>query len=81
MATTIEIAGTGDKSVELSDVVFGCDYNEPLVHQVTAFLAGARVGSKAQKNRSGEVEVPNLGGRKGQVSKSRHFPWTHLERG
>jgi len=53
MATTIEIAGTGDKSVELSDVVFGCDYNEPLVHQVvTAFLAGARAGSKAQKNRS-----------------------------
>ncbi len=53
MATTIEISGTGDKSVELSDVVFGCDYNEPLVHQVvTAFLAGARAGSKAQKNRS-----------------------------
>ena len=53
MATTIEIAGTGDKSAELSDVVFGCDYNEPLVHQVvTAFLAGARAGSKAQKNRS-----------------------------
>ena len=53
MATTIEIAGTGDKSVELSDVVFGCDYNEPLIHQVvTAFLAGARAGSKAQKNRS-----------------------------
>ena len=53
MATTIEIAGTGDKSVELSDVVFGCDYNEPLIHQVvTAFLAGARAGSKSQKNRS-----------------------------
>ena len=53
MTTTIEISGGGNKSVELSDVVFGCDYNEPLIHQVvTAFLAGARAGSKAQKNRS-----------------------------
>ena len=53
MATTIEISGDGNKSVKLSDVVFGCDYNEPLIHQVvTAFLAGARAGSKAQKNRS-----------------------------
>ena len=53
MTTTIEIPGGGNKSVELSDVVFGCDYNEPLIHQVvTAFLAGARAGSKAQKNRS-----------------------------
>ncbi len=53
MATTIEISGGGNKSVKLSDAVFGCDYNEPLIHQVvTAFLAGARAGSKAQKNRS-----------------------------
>ncbi len=40
-------------SVELSEVAFGREYNEALVHQVvTAHLAGARQGSKAQKSRS-----------------------------
>ena len=40
-------------TVSVSEVAFGKDFNEPLVHQVvTAFLAGARQGSKAQKNRS-----------------------------
>ena len=48
-------------TVSVSEVAFGKDFNEPLVHQVvTAFLAGARQGSKAQKNRS---EVSG-GGRK-----------------
>jgi large subunit ribosomal protein L4 len=40
-------------TVEVSDSVFGVAYNEPLVHQVvTAYLAGARSGTTAQKNRS-----------------------------
>ncbi len=40
-------------TVTVSEVAFGKDFNEPLVHQVvTAFLAGARQGTKAQKNRS-----------------------------
>ncbi|MGB2248582.1 MAG: 50S ribosomal protein L4 [Alcanivorax sediminis] len=40
-------------TVSVSEVAFGKDFNEPLVHQVvTAYLAGARQGSKAQKNRS-----------------------------
>jgi large subunit ribosomal protein L4 len=40
-------------TVELNDSSFGVDYNEPLVHQVvTAYLAGARQGTKAQKSRS-----------------------------
>ena len=40
-------------SQEVSDDVFNRDYNESLVHQITtAFLAGSRSGSKAQKNRS-----------------------------
>ena len=40
-------------TVSVSEVAFGKDFNEPLVHQVvTAFLAGARQGSKAQKNRA-----------------------------
>lgn len=40
-------------SVEVSDLAFGKEFNETLVHQVvTAYLAGARQGTKAQKNRS-----------------------------
>lgn len=40
-------------AVELSEGAFGAAFNEPLVHQaVTAYLAGARAGTKAQKNRS-----------------------------
>ena len=40
-------------SVDVLDTAFGADYNESLVHQVvTAHLAGARAGTKAQKNRS-----------------------------
>lgn len=39
-------------SVELSDAAFGAEFNEALVHQVvTAYMAGARQGSRAQKNR------------------------------
>ena len=40
-------------SVDVSEDTFGQEYNEALVHQaVTAYLAGARQGTKAQKNRS-----------------------------
>ena len=40
-------------SVDVSDDTFARDYNEALVHQaVTAYLAGTRAGTKAQKNRS-----------------------------
>ena len=42
-------------AVELSDVAFGREFNEALVHQVvTAYFAGGRQGSRAQKTR-GEV--------------------------
>jgi large subunit ribosomal protein L4 len=41
------------KSVEVSDLMFGQDFNEALVHQVvTAYMAGARSGTKAQKTRA-----------------------------
>lgn len=41
------------KKLKLADEVFAIDFNEPLVHQVvTAYLAGGRAGTKAQKNRS-----------------------------
>ncbi len=46
---------TADKptSIVVSDDIFTKDYNESLVHQVvTAYMAGARAGTKAQKNRS-----------------------------
>ncbi len=40
-------------ALDVSDAVFGCSFNETLVHQlVTRHLAGARSGTKAQKNRS-----------------------------
>jgi len=40
-------------TLELADATFGAQFNGPLVHQVvTAYLAGARAGTKAQKNRS-----------------------------
>jgi large subunit ribosomal protein L4 len=43
----------GSQSITLSDVAFGYEFNESLVHQVvTAFLAGGRAGTKAQKTRS-----------------------------
>ena len=43
----------GNGSVDVAEVAFGADFNEALVHQVvTAFLAGSRAGTKAQKNRA-----------------------------
>lgn len=43
----------GSSSVDVADSAFGVDFNEPLIHQVvSAFLAGGRAGTKAQKNRS-----------------------------
>ncbi len=52
-----EAAGT----VSVSDVAFAREYNEDLVHQVvTAYMAGARQGTRAQKNRA----AVNGGGKK-----------------
>ncbi|PLW81110.1 50S ribosomal protein L4 [Kineobactrum sediminis] len=43
------VAGT----VSVSDVAFAREFNEDLVHQVvTAYMAGARQGTRAQKNRA-----------------------------
>jgi large subunit ribosomal protein L4 len=43
-------AGTG---VQVADDVFGVEYKPALIHQVvTAYLASARSGTVAQKNRS-----------------------------
>ncbi len=41
------------KSVEVSEDLFGKDFNESLVHQVvTAYLAGGRAGTRGHKNRA-----------------------------
>ena len=49
----MELAVANGKAIKVSDATFGRDFSEPLVHQVvTAYLAGARAGTKAQKNRS-----------------------------
>jgi large subunit ribosomal protein L4 len=43
----------GGGTLELADATFGAAFNEPLVHQVvTAYLAGGRAGTKAQKTRA-----------------------------
>ncbi|WP_027857454.1 50S ribosomal protein L4 [Marinobacterium jannaschii] len=48
----LNLTGAGG-AVEVSDLAFGKEFNETLVHQVvTAYLAGGRQGTKAQKNRS-----------------------------
>ncbi len=47
----LKMQGTG--SVDVAEAAFGAEFNEPLVHQVvTAYLAGGRAGTKAQKNRA-----------------------------
>jgi len=41
------------ETISVSDAVFGLEYKESLIHQmVTAYMAAARAGTKAQKNRS-----------------------------
>src|SRR5918995_5556981 len=48
--------GQSTASVSASDKAFGREYNEALVHQVlTAYMANARQGTRAQKDR-GEVK-------------------------
>lgn len=49
----LNLAGASAGTVELSDATFGKEFNEALVHQVvTAYLAGGRQGTRAQKTRS-----------------------------
>lgn len=53
MTLQIPAAAPSGSGLEVSESVFGCEYNEPLVHQlVVAYMAGGRLGTKAQKSRS-----------------------------
>jgi large subunit ribosomal protein L4 len=55
--------GQPSAALEASDVLFGREFNEALVHQVvTAYMANARSGNRAQKGRS-------------DVAKSTRKPW------
>lgn len=49
----MELAVSDGSKIQVSEGVFGRDFSEALVHQVViAYMAGARAGTKAQKNRS-----------------------------
>jgi large subunit ribosomal protein L4 len=49
----IDDKGAGSATMSAPDAVFGRDFNQALVHQiVVAYQANARVGSRAQKDRS-----------------------------
>jgi len=53
LTLTTATGKASSKKVEVSDAAFGREFNEPLVHQVvTAYLAGGRAGTRAQKTRS-----------------------------
>jgi large subunit ribosomal protein L4 len=53
MELNVHALGGAGGSVQVSDAVFGAEFKEALVHQVvTAYMAGARAGTKAQKTRS-----------------------------
>ncbi len=49
----MELTVAGGNAIEVSNATFGRDFSEALVHQVvTAYLAGGRAGTKAQKTRA-----------------------------
>jgi large subunit ribosomal protein L4 len=59
----IDEKGQATSTLAASDAVFGREYNEAVVHQVvTAYLANARLGTRAQKAR-------------GEINKSNKKPW------
>ena len=47
------VCASGGQKLELSEKAFAREFNEDLVHQVlVAYMAQARQGSRAQKNRA-----------------------------
>jgi large subunit ribosomal protein L4 len=53
MQLNIASPAGGASEIEVSDALFAREFNQDLVHQVvTAYLAGARQGSRAQLNRA-----------------------------
>jgi len=61
--TVIDDKGQPTSKLAAADELFGREYNEAIVHEVvTAYLANARLGTRAQKGRS-------------DVNKSKKKPW------
>jgi len=53
MDLNVQTSSGGSQTLQVADAVFGAELKEGLVHQVvTAHMAAARAGTKAQKNRS-----------------------------
>ena len=53
MQLDVHHSGKKKAAIEVADNIFAAEFNEPLIHQVvTAYMAGARSGTKAQKSRS-----------------------------
>lgn len=53
MAMQVTAINSSSAGLEVSETIFGNDFNETLVHQlVVKYLAAGRAGTKAQKNRS-----------------------------
>jgi large subunit ribosomal protein L4 len=53
MAMKLQLHGAAGKDLQVSELAFGKEFNEPLVHQVvTAYMASGRAGTKAQKTRA-----------------------------
>ncbi|SHN91478.1 LSU ribosomal protein L4p (L1e) [Bathymodiolus heckerae thiotrophic gill symbiont] len=49
----LNISTNKSTTTEVADTIFAREYNQSLVHQITtAYMAGGRQGSKAQKNRA-----------------------------
>lgn len=49
----LQLIDSKKKKIDISEDIFGCEYNEALIHQVvTAYLAAGRAGTQAQKTRS-----------------------------
>lgn len=49
----MELKQANGSALKVSEAIFGADYNEALIHQaVVAYQAGARQGTRGQKNRS-----------------------------
>jgi large subunit ribosomal protein L4 len=53
MELNVQSSSGGSQTMQVADAVFGAELKEGLIHQVvTAHMAAARAGTKAQKNRS-----------------------------
>lgn len=53
MAVLIPLTTSSDAHLEVSEHVFGCEFNQSLVHQlVVKYLATGRAGTKSQKTRA-----------------------------